>query len=169
MKDRILSTDFLITVAFAVLAAVALQQARTWPFRASLFPLVTAGILLASALIKIVVDLTSSRPVPAPALHTKLEDEEEDNEAELEDVFLTATSREWVTSLGWMAAFFLALWVLGALIAVPAFAVVYLLVVSRASVVATGVYALASWAFVYGLFDRLLHIPLPPGFLGGGS
>ena len=52
-----------------------------------------------------------------------------------------------------------------ALITVPLYAVVYLLVASRESVTTTGVYALLSWAFVYGLFDQLLHVPLPAGVL----
>jgi hypothetical protein len=77
------------------------------------------------------------------------------------DVFATATRREWIAAVGWMASFFLALWLLGALITVPVFAVVYLLAVPRSSPVLAGVYALASWAFVYGLFGRLLRLPLP--------
>jgi hypothetical protein len=68
---------------------------------------------------------------------------------------------EWLAAIGWMAAFFVSLWVLGALITVPLFALVYLLVVPRSSPVLAGVYALASWAFVYGLFGRLLRLPLP--------
>jgi hypothetical protein len=60
-----------------------------------------------------------------------------------------------------MAAFFVSLWVLGTLITVPLFAVVYLMVAARSSPVLAGVYALASWAFVYGLFGRVLRLPLP--------
>jgi hypothetical protein len=77
------------------------------------------------------------------------------------DVFATATRAEWLSAIGWMAAFFLIFWLLGALIAVPLFAVVYLLAVPRSSPILAGVYALASWAFVYGLFGRLLRLPLP--------
>ena len=57
------------------------------------------------------------------------------------------------------------LWLLGALVTVPLFALVYLLAASRESPVLAGTYALASWVFVYGLFDRVLHIPLPAGIL----
>ena len=64
-----------------------------------------------------------------------------------------------------MAAFFLMLWLLGALVTVPLFAVAYLLAVARQSPLVAGGYALASWMFVYGLFDRVLHIPLPAGVL----
>ena len=45
------------------------------------------------------------------------------------DVFATAARAEWLSALGWMAAFFVMLWLLGALVTVPLFAVVYLLAV----------------------------------------
>jgi hypothetical protein len=53
----------------------------------------------------------------------------------------------------------------GALVAVPLFALVYLLVAARGSLVLAGTYALASWLFIYGLFDRALRVPLPAGVL----
>ena len=92
-------------------------------------------------------------------------DEEAAEEAELIDVFATASRAQWVSALGWMAAFFVMLWLLGALVTVPLFALVYLLAASRESPVLAGSYALASWLFVYGLFDRVLHMPLPAGAL----
>lgn len=168
IRQRVLSVDLAITVAFAAVAVVALVQANAWPFRAKLFPLATAGVLLAVSLLKTLLDVITPPAAPSPA-PTKIEDEEEDDEAELVDVFATATTTEWMHAIGWMAAFFLLLWLLGALVAVPLFAVVYLFVVSRASVVLMAAYALVSWAFVYGLFIRLLHIPLPTGVLWGAS
>ena len=54
---------------------------------------------------------------------------------------------------------------LRALIAVPLFAVVYLIRAARSRIVLAGLYALASWLFIYGLFDRALRIPLPTGVL----
>ncbi len=73
------------------------------------------------------------------------------------DVLATASRAEWVSPISWMGAFFVMLWLLGALVTVPLFAVLYLLAASRESPVLAGGYALASWVFVYGLFDRLLH------------
>jgi hypothetical protein len=84
---------------------------------------------------------------------------------DIPDVFATASRAEWRAAAGWMAAFFLMFWLLGALVTVPLFALVYLVVVSHQSAVAAGVYALVSFAFIYGLFVELLHIPLPPGAL----
>jgi hypothetical protein len=77
------------------------------------------------------------------------------------ELLVTAGRAEWLPAVGWMAAFFLMLWVLGALITVPLFTLLYLLAASRESPVLAGACAAASWAFVYGLFDRLLRIPLP--------
>jgi hypothetical protein len=86
--------------------------------------------------------------------------EEESEEPELTDVFATASRIEWAKAFGWMTAFFVMLWLLGALVAVPLFALIYLLTASRESFLLAGGYALMSWLFVYGLFDRLLHVPL---------
>jgi hypothetical protein len=167
MRRRVLSMDFLITVAFAAVALVAILQAREWPFRAGLFPLVTASVLLFVSLIKIGADLLARQPAPHAATPTRIQDEEEDAEAELVDVFATARPQEWLSAIVWMGAFFLSLWVFGALVAVPLFAVVYLLLVSRASPTVTAAYAFVAWLFVYGLFIRLLHIPLPVGVVWG--
>jgi len=44
-------------------------------------------------------------------------------------------------------------------------ALVYLVAAARGSWVLAGTYALASWLFIYGLFDRALRVPLPAGVL----
>jgi hypothetical protein len=85
------------------------------------------------------------------------------DQEDIPDVFTTATRTEWRHAISWMAAFFAMFWLLGALVTVPLFALVYLLRVSRQSSIVAGSYALVSWAFIYGLFVRLLQIPLPPG------
>jgi hypothetical protein len=82
---------------------------------------------------------------------------------DLPEVFATAQRSEWTAAASWMTGFFLMLWLLGALVTVPLFAVAYLLIAVRRSLVLAGTYALVSWMFVYGLFDRVLHIPLPAG------
>jgi hypothetical protein len=64
-----------------------------------------------------------------------------------------------------MSSFFLMFWLLGALVTVPLFALLYLVTVSRQPAVVAAAYALVSWGFIYGLFVRLLHIPLPAGVL----
>ncbi len=54
------------------------------------------------------------------------------------ELLVTAGRAEWLPALGWMAAFFLMLWLLGALLTVPLFTLVYLLAASRESPVLAG-------------------------------
>src|SRR5215208_90524 len=164
---RWLSADLAITLALLILAVWVLLQARTWPLRASLFPLVIGGVVLGIAVLKLVLDLATARRAPIAARPQGLVEEEEAAEAELEDVFATAPRSLWLSALAWMALFFLLLWALGAFIAVPLFAFAYLLAVSRESLLLAGTYAAVAWVFVFGLFDRLLHVPLPGGAVLG--
>jgi hypothetical protein len=154
--------DIPIAIGFLAAGIVVLLEARGWPFRTAVFPLATGLVLVGLSIVKLLAaplkrfanayppDVQDAGRAPQPA-----------DADEIPDVFTTATRAEWLAATGWMAAFFVSLWVLGALITVPLFALVYLLAVPRSSPVLAGVYALASWAFVYGLFGRLLRLPLP--------
>ena len=153
--------DTPITLGFLAAGAWVVFQALGWPFRTSLFPLMTGSLLVGLAVLKLGSSVGRARPsVPVDDRGAPV-----DHPADLPDVFATASREEWTAAAGWMAGFFLMLWLLGALVTVPLFAVAYLLVVARRSPVLAGSYALVSWMFVYGLFDRVLHIPLPAGAL----
>jgi hypothetical protein len=148
--------DVPITIGFLAVGVGVVLEARGWPFRTAVFPLVTGALLVVLSLAKLMIPVgrvPRGRAEEGPSGPAETDD--------VPDVFATATRVEWLSAIGWMAAFFVAFWLLGALIAVPLFAVAYLLAVSRSSPVLAGVYALASWAFVYGLFGRLLRLPLP--------
>jgi TctA family transporter len=158
--------DLPIALAFLLIAAWVLYQAGDWPFRTAVFPLAIGSVLGLCALAKLVTD--ARRPAAAPiavAPPVTAEQADEGESADPPDVFATASKREWLTAIAWMATFFVLLWLVGALIAVPLFAVAYLITAARSKVVLAGVYALASWLFIYGLFDRALRIPLPTGVL----
>ena len=147
--------DVAIAIGFLVLAAGVVLQARAWPFRTAVFPLITGAVLLVAAFVRLGLSLKPAGPQDPPY---------DAQETEAPDVLATATRAEWLSAVGWMAAFFVMLWLLGALVTVPLFTVMYLLA-SRESPVMAGCYAVAAWMFVYGLFDRLLHVPLPAGAL----
>jgi TctA family transporter len=156
--------DLAITIGFLVAGVSVVMQARGWPFRTAVFPLATGAILVGLSLIKLAA---AARTFTVRDVTGREAQREDSPRAAAEvgfdeaSVFSTATRAEWLSAIAWMASFFLALWLLGALIAVPLFAVAYLLAVSRSSPLLAGVYALAAWAFVYGLFGRLLRLPLP--------
>jgi TctA family transporter len=158
--------DLPVALAFLLIAAWVLYQAWDWPFRTAVFPLAIGSVLGLCALAKLVTDARRrvAAQVAAPLPVTAEQPDESEN-ADPPDVFATASRREWLTAIAWMAAFFVLLWLVGALIAVPLFAVAYLITAARSQIVLAGVYALASWLFIYGLFDRALRIPLPTGVL----
>ena len=147
---RSAGADRAITIGFLLLAAFVLFDSRPWPFRTAVFPLATGFLLFGLAAVKLIQSL-----MPAAAKAAPPED------ADGVELLVTAGRAEWLPAIGWMAAFFVMLWLLGALITVPLFTLLYLLAASRESAVLAGACAAASWAFVYGLFDRLLRIPLP--------
>jgi TctA family transporter len=158
--------DLPIALAFLLIAAWVLYQAWDWPFRTAVFPLGIGSVLGLCALAKLAADARRHPAAPvAAAPPVTAEQANESDNADPPDVFATASSREWLTAIAWMASFFLLLWLVGALIAVPLFAVAYLITAARSRIVLAGVYALASWLFIYGLFDRALRIPLPAGIL----
>jgi TctA family transporter len=158
------AADALVTTVFLALAVTVLLQARAWPFRTSVFPLLAASTLCALCLLQLLLTARGGRCQGAPRPPVR-EDAAPAADVDMLDVFATASRTEWLSASGWMAAFFVMLWLLGALVAVPAFALVYLLAASRETAFTAGGYALLVWTFVYGLFDRLLHIPLPSGAL----
>ena len=88
----------------------------------------------------------------------------ESDNADPPDVFATASSREWLTAIAWMASFFLLLWLVGALIAVPLFAVAYLITAARSRIVLAGVYALASGCSSTGSSIARCEYPFRPAF-----
>jgi hypothetical protein len=161
---RFVTPDIVFTTAFLCIGLSALSQAYAWPFRAGLFPLATGLVLSCAALIKLLVDLVAAWRQPGGAVaHVAIEDEA--TEGDLVDVFESATRREWFSALGWSALFFVMLYLLGTLVTVPLFALIYLTLASRESLVLSGIYAFCCWVFIYGLFDRLLHVPLPSSAL----
>jgi hypothetical protein len=241
---RLITADFLVTLGFLALFAWAIQQAREWPFRAALFPVLTASFVVGLILLKLVLDVASARrrpPVavssarvdrgvpenrpahpsqpqakqsatssgraggpwqlgaggtgPRAAFLRKAQDESDHGgrtgtdwraqdqtrmhpaervasdqssaDSELEDIFKVAQRQVWIAALGWMGAFFFSLWALGIFFAVPLFTFLYLRWASRESPLMAGAYAAIAWAFVFGVFDRVLHIPLPSSALLG--
>jgi hypothetical protein len=159
-RPRLLTADLVFTVGFVALSVAVLMQAREWPFRGALFPRAAGWMMLAAAALNLVLLLVSGR-----SSATGDQTREDSGDRDLEDVFVSASREEWMAALGWMGSFFLVLWLLGAFVAIPAFAALYLLVASRESPSLAFVYAFVCWVFVYGLFDRILHVPLPRGVL----
>jgi hypothetical protein len=73
--------------------------------------------------------------------------------------------RRTAVAVAWIMAFFAAIVLLGFPIAVPLFVLLYLKLQGGEGWVLSVVMTLVVWGIFYGLFDRLLHLPFPAGWL----
>ena len=143
-----LALGMMAVSGYAVIAAWA------WPWKASLFPLVigipvfvlsaaeAAWIMLGSTAKAQVQDFQMTQDVP-------------------ERVALRRTA----SAAGWIAGFFAAIVLLGFPVAVPLFVFLYLRLQGREGWIFSAVFTAVVWFVFYGLFDRLLHLPFPQGWL----
>jgi hypothetical protein len=134
----------LFGIVLAATFAWAAYESLRWSELARLFPLSVAAFGLVLAALALVV--------PARARE----------DAEPEELSRRERTRRTLAATGWIAAFLVAVWALGFLVAIPLGSLAYLRLAGERWPLSAAISA-GSWAFVYGLFDRLLHVPLPAG------
>lgn len=81
------------------------------------------------------------------------------------DVDPVVARRRTAAILAWILAFLLAIFLVGFPIAVPLFVFLHLKVAGKEGWVLTTLITAVSWLFVDGLFNRLLDLPFPRGWL----
>lgn len=146
-------------LAFAMLLvavfAYATVTALTYPEGARLFPLAIAVPSFVLAVLLAIISLRSRWTSVAPAVDT-------DAEVALAPQERTRRTAE----IGaWFLGIFAAVYLLGFLVAIPIAAMAYLRFAARESWMTSVAVAALCWALVFGVFDRLLHVPLPAGEL----
>jgi hypothetical protein len=142
-----------LSVAVMGLAAWGVVSAWSWPAKAALFPLVISIPLFLLAAAEVVWVLLGSGQRAASDF--KLSDDLP------KDVALRRTA----VPVGWILGFFAAILLLGFAVAVPVFVFAYLKLQGKAGWIFTAVFSAAVWGFFYGLFDLLLHLPFPDGWV----
>ena len=147
-----LAFALVLTAVFAYASVTALAL----PEGANLFPAAIAIPSLALAVLLAVISLRSRGtasvpPSPDAAGEVTLAPEER--------------TRRTAAVGAWFLGIFAAIYLLGFLIAIPVAAIAYLRFAARERwVMSVGVAAFC-WAVVFGVFDRVLHVPLPAGEL----
>src|SRR4051812_7507502 len=143
-----------LSVAVMLLAAWGVFSAWSWPAKAALFPLVISIPLFLLGAAEVLWVLLGSQ-AQAAASDFKLSDHLP------KDVALRRTA----VAAGWILAFFAVIVLFGFGIAVPLFVFVYLKVQGKAGWIFSVVFTAGVWGFFYGLFDLLLHLPFPDGWI----
>ena len=146
--------SLILGVAIMALSGAAVVVALDWPWKAKLFPLVI-GIpvfCLATAEVLWSVFRAADR---GGAMDFQISTHLPRN------VVLARSLR----ATGWMIGFFGAIVLLGFPIAVPLFVFLYLKLQGREGWGLSVAMTAAVWGFFYGLFDRMLHLPFPAGWI----
>lgn len=154
--NRLLNLRFLFALAVALAGAYALYASLAWPFRTALFPRLIGAPILALSLLEMIFCLVSA------------EGEREGHAVDFEmttDVAPPVVRRRTLAIFSWTVGFFALILFFGFPIAVPLFVFLYLKLVGKEGWALTLSLTLVSWLTMEGLFNRLLHLPFPEGWI----
>ena len=138
-----------LSVVIMLVAGYAVFAATAWPWKAALFPLAIGVPLFCLATTELLWSLFSK----------------EKSDAVEGDPELEGAPRRMLVAAGWMVGFFAAIVLLGFPIAVPLFLLLYLRLQGGEGWIMSIVITAVVWGVFYGLFDALLHLPFPSGWL----
>lgn len=152
-KGAIRFWDIFFTLFIVVALGLALWESKDMGYRAGLFPRAIGFPVLIFSIFVLGLGIAGK---------TKISDQESGPHAALpRHVVFRRTAEIIFCVLG----FFLLIWLLGFSYAVPLATLLYLKIAGREKWLITIIMSVASWAFFYGLFDYVLHIPFPEGQL----
>jgi hypothetical protein len=151
MNSRMRLEGLLFTLFIGVVMAAALWFARDWPIRASIGVLVLGSIGVVLAIWQFALDAGKSA---APVERSQFE------------MPIAESENKWgnVEIWSWIVGFYLLIVTIGFPIAVPLFVLVYSKFYGARWQLAAMLSAIA-WSFVYGVFEKILHVPWPTPLL----
>jgi hypothetical protein len=144
-----------LAVVIMVLAGWGTFSALDWPWKAKLFPLVIGIPLFCLAAAEALWELLGARGVKRTAADLQFSGDQPPEVAR----------RRTLLATGWIVGFFAMIVLLGFPLAVALLVFLYLKLQGKEGWIFTIVFTAAVWGFFYGLFDMLLHLPFPPGWL----
>jgi hypothetical protein len=161
--------SLLFSVPILLIFVVAIWQMQTttpaFTLRTKLFPLLVAVPMLFVALYQVATEIAARRrkaPEHAPEHAIPASVHVDEYEPAFDDN-VKPTREQLRQGLLWFGAFFVALWALGFLVAIPLFTLSYFVVAGGDRWYWGVLGAVASLALLWGMFDQWLHIPLLRG------
>ncbi|MBI4632566.1 MAG: tripartite tricarboxylate transporter permease [Deltaproteobacteria bacterium] len=149
------SGEIVFSLAVALMFSAALWQSRQFNFRAGLFPWAIGFPVLAFTLIQLILELAGKSSAAVA------EGEEIEETGLPAHIVNRRTARIW----GWIIGFFAAIWLLGFSLGVVFCTLLHFQTGDREkwpfSLLLTG----GAWVFIYAVFERILHVPFPPGLV----
>ena len=150
MNSRMKLEGQLFTLFIGIVMVAALWFARDWPIRASIGVLVLGSIAVVLAIWQLALDARKSNAVK----RSQFEMPVAQNETQWGNVEI------WC----WIIGFYLLIVTIGFPIAVPLFVFAYSKFYGAGWPLGLVLSAIA-WGFVYGVFEKILHVPWPTPLL----
>jgi putative tricarboxylic transport membrane protein len=139
-----------------VVLAIALWDSRNFGYRAGLFPWVIGTPTLILAFGQFFRDLYGKKKKTAAGLAQSVEIEVE--------IAPELVRKRTISIILWTVGFFLVIWLLGFSYAVPLTILLYLVFAKESWFISASV-TFFSWLFYWGLFEKMLNVPFPEGYL----
>jgi len=137
-----------------LLSGAAVMIAMDWPWKAALFPIVIGIPVFCMATAEVIWGLLD------PAARSEAMDFQLSGHLPQK----IATQRT-LLAIAWMLGFLAAIVLLGFPLTVALLVFVYVKFQGREGWVTSGIFTIVVWAFFYAIFDRLLHLPFPAGWI----
>ena len=148
--------SLILGIGFMLLSGAAVVIAMDWPLKAKLFPIAIGIPVFCMATAEVVWGLLGPA-ARSEAMEFRLSEQADGK----------AGARRLLLAIAWMVGFLVAIVLLGYPLAVPLLVLLYLKFPGREGWVFSGLFALAVWGVFYAVFDMLLHLPFPAGWIQG--
>jgi len=150
----------LFSLIVLIFFCVFVYEAREWRMQARLYPYAIGIPMLICAIIQFILDLKGVKAKEA-ADGTPM-DFQFSGQKEIDPAVV---KRRTITMFSWMLGFFLMIWLLGYVIAIPVMVFSYLKFQSDESWMLSTTLTVIAFVFFYTLFVKLLTLPFPEGLL----
>ncbi len=151
-RRPIVRLPVIFTLCVALVMALALWESRHFNFRAGLFPWAIGFPILVLTLAQLAKELSGGRADPR-------------KERDPDELPPEVVTRRTALMFAWIFGFFLAIWLIGFPIGGALCCFLHLKLASREKWWLTLLLTFGLWAFIYVLFEKMLHVPFPPGYL----
>jgi hypothetical protein len=150
-----LSWDTVFSLFIIGVIALALWQSRHFDLRTGLFPWAIGFPILSLTVSQLVMECLGRGS-------RKSEDHLEEAGPHLPP---DVVNRRTAGMFGWILGYFCAIWLFGFSYGVPLCTFLQLKIFGREKWFLSLIYTAFAWALIYGIFDRVLHVPFPQGQL----
>lgn len=146
--------SLILGVGIMLVSGAAVIIALGWPWKAALFPIAIGIPVFCMAAAEVLWGVLGPA-ARGQAMDFQLSDQ----------IPRTVAVGRTLQAIAWMLGFFGAIALVGFPLAVPLFVFLYLKLQGREKWVLSAVFTAVVWALFYGIFDRLLHLPFPAGWI----